>query len=613
MRTQKIAESLKLHCSTVRLTLQNAKKIEEKAKKIEENAKKIKGKAKSVPTCVMEIVLFEWIIDQQEKGVFLNGIMIKDKAKSLFESIKDEKNCSEEFIDWDEWYQGFKERYHRQTVGESECQDFDSSSLDFVSTFENMINVCNYYPHQVYNVAEVKLLWKKMPNCLRTKGRKVTSSGSEVQKNRLTLLLGGNASGDAKLKPLIVFRSFDSTSQKFNNNKNLSVILHNNKTAFITSVKFVMWFRDYFIPFVEKYNREKNLTNKALLVLDNLPGCTMNLNEFHPSIKVVVLPPKTKATLQPMDQGVSTLFKAYYQGECTRKFEKATCGNENKMVSYWKGFTMNSAIDIIDTAWKMVPQSMLNGGWKRLWPKCVHAQQIDEKPESVNNDGTMTHVCVGSSMNDTLAECSQTDENQVSKIELQQIESCSSLMNHIESDAPAVCDDTTNDNLQGHIESDAPAMCDDTANDCSQGHIESDAPAMCDDTTNDNLQGHIESDAPAMCDDTTNDNLQGHIESDAPAMCDDTTNLQGHIKSDAPAMCDNTTNDNLQGHIESDALAMCDDTTNEFSSSNQEKFSVPLDLAEQLKKMINKIERNPDARRAFCSTLDGLVKSYLRR
>jgi hypothetical protein len=50
---------------------------------------------------------------------------------------------------------------------------------------------------------------------------------------------------------------------------------------------------------------------RILLVLDNAFGHPAHLDDFHPDVKVVFLPPNTTMLIQPIDQGVMTNFKAY--------------------------------------------------------------------------------------------------------------------------------------------------------------------------------------------------------------------------------------------------------------------------------------------------------------
>ena len=65
----------------------------------------------------------------------------------------------------------------------------------------------------------------------------------EVSKKRLTLLLGGNAAEDSKLKPLLVYKS---NCKKNISKENLPITLMSNKKPWITSKLFHDWFKIHF-------------------------------------------------------------------------------------------------------------------------------------------------------------------------------------------------------------------------------------------------------------------------------------------------------------------------------------------------------------------------------
>ena len=144
-------------------------------------------------------------------------------------------------------------------------------------------------------------------------------TGFKMHKDRVTLLLAGNAYGDAKLKPVLVHRSKCPRALKSCNKEMLPVIWKHNKRAWITRVEFIDWFSNYFVPFVSDYNARNNLNNKALLILDNFPGHPTSICNMHPHIKVIFLPPNTTSLIQPMDQGIIAALKANIPQEHCKK------------------------------------------------------------------------------------------------------------------------------------------------------------------------------------------------------------------------------------------------------------------------------------------------------
>ena len=117
-------------------------------------------------------------------------------------------------------------------------------------------------------------------------------------KDRLTLLLCGNASGDCKIKPLLVYHSENPRVFKKTNNiikSKLNVMWRSNVKAWITRQFFTEWIHEEFAPLVKAYLQQKNLPIKALLVLENAPahpaGLENDLLGEYSFIKIKYLPP----------------------------------------------------------------------------------------------------------------------------------------------------------------------------------------------------------------------------------------------------------------------------------------------------------------------------------
>ncbi|GFV88747.1 tigger transposable element-derived protein 1 [Trichonephila clavipes] len=65
----------------------------------------------------------------------------------------------------------------------------------------------DYSADQVFNADETGLYWKKMSNRTYIAKEEKTASGHKASKDRVTLLLCSNASGDRMLKPLLINKS----------------------------------------------------------------------------------------------------------------------------------------------------------------------------------------------------------------------------------------------------------------------------------------------------------------------------------------------------------------------------------------------------------------------
>ncbi|GFS39897.1 tigger transposable element-derived protein 1 [Trichonephila inaurata madagascariensis] len=73
-----------------------------------------------------------------------------------------------------------------------------------VSNFKNSLKQ-GYRLQQIFSCDETGLFWKRMPNRTYITKDEKSVPGHKPIKDRLTLLLGANASGDMKLKPHFSF------------------------------------------------------------------------------------------------------------------------------------------------------------------------------------------------------------------------------------------------------------------------------------------------------------------------------------------------------------------------------------------------------------------------
>jgi len=75
------------------------------------------------------------------------------------------------------------------------------------------------------------------------------------------------------------------------------------------------WFFQVFVLLVKKYLSDKNLSQKAILLLDNA-SCHLKEDDLKTAdgdIYAVFLPPNTTALLQPLDQNIMKILKYSYR------------------------------------------------------------------------------------------------------------------------------------------------------------------------------------------------------------------------------------------------------------------------------------------------------------
>ncbi|CAH2330513.1 tigger transposable element-derived 1-like [Pelobates cultripes] len=177
-------------------------------------------------------------------------------------------------------------------------------------------------------------------------------------KDRLILLFCANASGDLKIKPLLVYHSEKPWAFKKHkvNKEQLSVLWQSNPKAWVTRLLFVQWVNVVFGHAVKQYLVDNNLPLTAMLLTDcalaHPPGLEEDLLEDLNFIKVMFLPPNTTPLLQPMDQQVIPNFKKkLYTRELFRRWFERTDRSSLTLHEFWREhFDIVSCLQIITIA-----------------------------------------------------------------------------------------------------------------------------------------------------------------------------------------------------------------------------------------------------------------------
>uniref|UniRef100_K7G5W7 DDE-1 domain-containing protein n=1 Tax=Pelodiscus sinensis TaxID=13735 RepID=K7G5W7_PELSI len=243
------------------------------------------------------------------------------------------------------WFNRFKMCANLHNVKLSgEAASADSKAAEpFIEELDKLIKEGNYF-----NVDEIGLFWKKMPECNYIHKEAKTMPGYKSFKDRLTVLLGGNVSG-FKLKLLLIYRSENPRAFK----ATLPVHYCANKKAWMTLALFEDWFMNCFIP-----------EGKP----PPFPACN------------------TTSILQPRDyKGAIAAFKAYYLRNTFAKAVAATEENGKTLREFWKDYNILHCIRNIAAGWEEVTPQCLNGIWKKILKRFVNCFKGFEKEKALED------------------------------------------------------------------------------------------------------------------------------------------------------------------------------------------------------------------------------------
>ncbi|KFD64175.1 hypothetical protein M514_16004, partial [Trichuris suis] len=345
------------------------------------NTKRIRQRCSLIAD--MEKILTVWIEDQTSRNIPLSQDIIQFKALALFNTMKAKRGqeASEEKFEASRgWFMRFKERSQLRNVrvkGEAASADAGAAAA-YPSELGDIIDEGGYTSQQIFNIDETGLYWKKMPSRSFIAKEERSMPGFKVSKERLTLLLGANAAGDFKLKPMLIYRSENPRALKNYTKSTLPVLYRWNQAAWMTAHLFTSWFTDYFKPTVEAYCAENKIPFKILLTMDNAPCHPRAVAGMYKEINVVFLPANTSCLLQPMDQGVISTFKSYYLRNTLRMaitaIDKDTSERDgkNKLKDFWKGYSILDAIKNNCDSWEEISRGTLTGAWNALTPSLPH-------------------------------------------------------------------------------------------------------------------------------------------------------------------------------------------------------------------------------------------------
>lgn len=395
-RNKDIVRALNLPASTIRTIYKQRERILKAAEVTIGSANsKVVSFSRHPVMDKMESLLLEWIDGCTKRGDPLTYLIVKEKSVSLFNKLKqkalddgDESVAKVEFKGSHGWFGRFLRRgqlHNLKITGESASADTEAAEK-FPEELQKIITVGGYTYKQVFNCDETAIYWKKLPSKTFISVEEKQAKGHKPSKDKFTLMPIINATGDAVLRPLLVYHSENPRALKGIDKNILPVVFRSHPSGWNTQVIFSEYMNGYVSPFVEKYCKENNLENRCLVIVDNCTAHPPGITEYGGNIHVVFLPLYTTTLLQPCHQGLIATIKAYYMQNVMRFIINAIDREGNSKVALrgiWKDYNIKLAIDNLGDALNQLTISMRNGVWKKLCPEAVNDFK-DFEPTTIN-------------------------------------------------------------------------------------------------------------------------------------------------------------------------------------------------------------------------------------
>ncbi|XP_057575700.1 tigger transposable element-derived protein 1-like [Hippopotamus amphibius kiboko] len=389
-KLSRIGRALGLSTSTVATIRDNKDKIRASSQAATPRAAATLTRSRSLVMENMERLLGLWIEDQHRRHVPVSVVLVQEKARSLFEELKraqGEGAKAETFGASRGWFARFKARHGLLGLGAAgEAVRADAGpARRYPALLRRVIQEGGYTARQVFKVDETRLFWRRLPGSTAPSPGEKPGPGLPAARDLLTLLLGSNAAGDFKLKPLLVYPSESPRALGGFSKPNLPVLWRSHRKARVTVSLFQEWFVHFFCPAVERYCAGHGLPYKALLVLDRAPGRPGNLDDLSDHVRVEYLPKDTTTLIQPMTQDVVATFKACYLRRvfCLLAARAGGAGEQSAALDFWRDYSILDAVYNISESWEEVPSATLNGGWRKLWPECLQHDACGPHVESL--------------------------------------------------------------------------------------------------------------------------------------------------------------------------------------------------------------------------------------
>ena len=229
-----------------------------------------------------------------------------------------------------------------------------------------------------------------MPDKTLIAAHEKSAPGAKSPKDRITLMYCVNATGQHKLKPLLIGKYQKPRCFKNTNIELFPVHYYAQKNAWMTTCIFECLFHQHFVRTVIQHFTNIGLPRRAILLLDN---CAAHPNgdvlcSHDRQIKCVFPPPNTTSIIQPLDGGNLETTKRNYKKLLLQRLLTIKEGkNSPSLLDAIKSVNLTYVIYMVDEAWKDVRAESIAKVWDRTLLSRVNEQfQLTVQPSTASSE-----------------------------------------------------------------------------------------------------------------------------------------------------------------------------------------------------------------------------------
>ncbi|XP_033324606.2 jerky protein homolog-like [Megalopta genalis] len=299
--------------------------------------------------------LLAWFEQRRTLGDRITDNLILQKATEVKENLP---SCSQFKVSRG-WLTKFKIRHDirfRNAYRKRVSADQDGA---FVKDLKKIMKEENISLENVYNIYESGLLWKAVPTKTLAGEEKRSLSEHKLKEDRIAIGLCANALGTHKIMPLVIYKYKNPIALK--HEVSLPVIFKSQTNAWMDSTIFLDWFEKHFKPSVKQYQEEKQIPQKAILLLDNCEAYKVSQQEDE-DFKIIYLPSNTTSILQPLDQEIIEKTKRIFR----HKFLQCVLTYDGRINEFYANYTIKSCIDILSESWLEITQRNIKNVWNKI-------------------------------------------------------------------------------------------------------------------------------------------------------------------------------------------------------------------------------------------------------